>query len=217
MKKAIILSTLTLLTFSTTSFAQKGFHIGVQGAPQLSMMNNADNKDDKTIELTPAFGVSFGINGGYNFNKNMGIATEVVYSIQGQKYTVAGVDMTQRVNYLKVPVLFSYNTNPASKVMFTAKAGPQIGIKLSSKVNDGDGETIIDDTNEKFEDLTFGATAGAGARINLAKNLFLDAGLRFDYAFTNAENEDYIGYPTGRATTYNMNAGVEVGLKYFLN
>ncbi len=205
------------MSLAGTAFAQKGFHVGVQGAPQISMMNNADDKDDATLDMKPAFGVSFGVNGGYNFNKNMGIATEVVYSMQGQVYEMAGTDFTQRIDYLKIPVLFSYNTNPASKVMFTAKAGPQLGIKLSSKLTDTDGETVIDDTNEKFADMTFGATAGAGARINLAKNLFLDAGLRFDYAFTNADDEDFAGYTAGKATTYNMNAGVEVGLKYFLN
>ncbi|MEZ5068107.1 MAG: hypothetical protein R2847_06260 [Bacteroidia bacterium] len=38
--------------------------------------------------------------------------------------------------------------------------------------------------------------------------------MHFDYDITNAENEDYSGFTSGRADTHNMTAGVQVGLKY---
>jgi hypothetical protein len=45
----------------------------------------------------------------------------------------------------------------------------------------------------------------------------VDGGLRLDGAFTNAEDKNAVGYTKGRAKTYNLNAGVELGVKYFLN
>ncbi len=217
MKKSILFSVFAvagILSF-TAANAQKGFNAGIQVTPQLSTMHNSDDADNKAFDYKTTFGASFGVAGGYNFHKHMGIGTEAMYSIQGQKYELNGTEFTQRISYLKVPVLFTYNTNPAAKVMFTAKAGPQLGIKLSSKLKDADGNTLVDDTNEQFEDLTWGATAGAGVRVNIAKNLYAEGGIRFDAAFTNAENDQQKEYDTNRATTYNMNGGLEFGLKYF--
>jgi hypothetical protein len=59
--------------------------------------------------------------------------------------------------------------------------------------------------------------AGTGVRVNVAKNLFVEGGLRFDGDFTDAENKDHKSYQAGREKTYNMNAGVEFGVKYFFN
>lgn len=63
---------------------------------------------------------------------------------------------------------------------------------------------------------TFGGAAEAGIQLRMDRNLFLTAGVRFDVDFTNAEDKDYVSYPAGRAKTYNMTSGLEVGLKYFL-
>ncbi|MBL7682123.1 MAG: PorT family protein [Flavipsychrobacter sp.] len=221
MKKTILLSALTaigILTAGNEAKAQKGFYAGAQGTPGISSMYNADDKDDKTQETKTTFGISFGVGGGYNFNKNMGVGIEALYSLQGQRYEQAGLEYQKRLDYVKIPVFFSYNTNPAKTVMFTAKAGPQISILTNSELNvDTKGKDQTVDTKDQYESITFGAMVGAGVRVNVAKNLYVDGGLRFDGAFTNAEDKDAIGYPTGRANTYNLNAGVEVGVKYFFN
>jgi opacity protein-like surface antigen len=221
MKKTIILSAIIatgILAASNTANAQKGFYAGVQGAPQISVMYNDDDFSNDSYDPKSTFATTFGVAGGYNFTKNMGVGTEVMYSIQGQRYTKNGIDFKQRLDYIKIPVLFTYNTNPAKAVMFTAKAGPQIGILTNSKLNvDTKGKDQSIDTKNQYEPITFGAMLGAGVRVNVAKNLFVDAGLRLDGAFTNAEDKDAIGYNTNRAKTYNMNAGVEVGVKYFFN
>jgi len=48
-------------------------------------------------------------------------------------------------------------------------------------------------------------------------NLFLDAGFRFDGIFTNTENKSHSSYTIGRSGTYDLNTGVELGIKYFFN
>lgn len=217
MKKIVTTTAIVMAAIFGTNhgaYAQKGFNVSVKATPHLSWMLNADNKDIPSYESKATFGASFGVGTGYNFTNNLGIGLDVLYSLQGQKYEVAGIEAIQKLNYLKIPLMFTYNTNPASKIVFNAKLGPQIGIRTSSKITDGDHNDIIADANSIYSSTDFGAVAGAGVRFSLTKKLSLDAGLRFDYAFTNAEDEDYAFYKPGRAVTNNMTGGVEIGLRY---
>ena len=50
-----------------------------------------------------------------------------------------------------------------------------------------------------------------------ASQLYLTTLVRFDYDFTNAEDDTFSGYTAGRAKTYNSTIGLEVGLKYMIN
>lgn len=220
MKKSILFSVLTVAVsiFNiSTADAQEGFYIGIQGAQQVSGMFNQDDidADNFTYKMTP--GQTFGLGGGYNFNRNMGVAVEAMYSIEGQKYELNGTMQREKLSYVKVPMLFSYNTNPDAKVMFTAKAGPQAGMLVKASLKDGDGEVLVEDTKDNYKTFTFGAVVGAGARINLAKNLYFDAGLRLDGNFSNSEEPVMNEVNVAKAKTYNMNAGIELGLKYFFN
>lgn len=219
MKKLVTSAALmiaALVSVNNTANAQKGFSVSVKGTPHLSWMLNSDDKDQNGYERKATFGASFGVGAAYNFNDNMGVGLDVLYSIQGQKSETAGIELNQKLNYLKVPVMFMYNTNPSAPVVFTAKIGPQLGVRLNSKITDKDNNDVIGDANDMYESIDFGAVAGAGVRIALTEKFSLDAGLRFDYSFTNAEDKDYVNYTQGRANTNNMTAGVEVGLRYHL-
>lgn len=204
--------------FGTTNMAhaQKGLNVSVKATPHLSWMLNADDNDVPTFERKAIFGASFGVGAGYNFTDNLGVGLDVLYSMQGQKQEVLGIETATKVSYLKIPLMFTYNTNPDARVMFTAKAGPQIGLRLSSKVTDADNNDIIDDANDIYSSTDFGAVVGAGVRFSLTERLKLDAGVRADYSFTNAEDEDFSLYTPGRATTNNMTTGIEIGLRYQL-
>lgn len=222
MKKTIIMSffaAVAAIGTVNTANAQKGFYIGIQGAQNVSAMFNKDDADNDKFDYKATNAETFGVSGGYNFNKHMGVAAEAMYSIEGQRFELNNVEFTKRLSYIKIPVLFTYNTNPEAKVMLTAKAGPQLGILMDAKLKDGNHDVLIDDTKDNYKSITFGAMAGVGARVNLAKNLFLDAGLRFDGNFANIEEDQPVAVEgsTTRANTYNFNAGVEVGVKYFFN
>jgi len=210
MKKAVIaILVLFSLAAAQSLNAQKGFSVSVKGAPQFSWMNNSDDNDNKS-----KFGANFGVGTQYNFNDNMGVGLDVLYSLQGRKYDFAGKSYDQKNDYIKIPVFFSYNTNPAKKIAFVGKLGPQLSILTSSKLN-GDGFAKTD-TKNRYKDITFGAVAGAGVQFAVARNLYLNTGLRFDYDFTNAEDQGYPGYVAYRPKTYNSTLGLELGLKYQL-
>jgi opacity protein-like surface antigen len=220
MKKSVLFTiAAAMLTISTVNVAsaQKGFYIGVQGQQQLSGMYNSDDADNAKFDYKASPSTAFGLNGGYNFNKHIGVSAEAMYSIEGQRYELNNVEFRKKISYVKVPLLFTYNTNPAAKVMFIAKAGPQIGLLTKANLKNGDGDVLVKDTKDSYETVTFGAAAGAGVRVNLAKHLFLDAGLKFDGNFTNSEVKTVNETNVARAKTYNMNGGIEAGIKYFFN
>jgi len=218
MKKTILLSMITatiLLTVITKAKAQQGFYAGAQGASQLSAMFNENDADRPGADYKSKLGATYGLNGGYNFNRHMGIGTEVTYSRTKQRYIDNSVSYTQKFRYLKIPVMFTYNTNPDRKFMFTAKAGPQIGILLGSEITGASNSAMNGSTKDQYKKLTLGAMAGAGIRMHMLNNIYLDAGVHLDGTISNTEDGDYKGYAIGRAKTHDLNGSLEVGIKYF--
>lgn len=218
MKKYMILGTALVAALSTTAVsAQQGLNLSVKGIGQTSWMLNADNSDADAYDYKTTIVPAFGLGVGYGITDRMGVGLDVLYSMQGQRSELSGTETFQRNDYLKLPLMFTYSTDPSKNTMFLAKVGPQLGLLTSSKLNDKDGETLIDDTKDSYMSTDFGAMLSLGASFRLTENLRLNTSLRGDYMFTNAEDEDAAGYPAGRASTNNTTAGLEVGLTYYLN
>jgi len=215
--KKILLGTAMLLSLAAfnQASAQKGFSLSVKGTPQFSWLSNSDDNDNSNYSKKTTFNTNFGIGGAYNFTDNLGVGLDVLYSLQGQKYNLGGTEFHQKVDYLKLPLMFLYNTNPSKPVSFIAKLGPQLSIRTSAKLDNKDGDELADN-KDAFKSTTFGGVAVAGVQFRLDKSLYLTTAARYDYDFTNAENKDIAGYTPGRADTHNMTAGLEVGLKYLL-
>lgn len=217
MKKKFIyaLAAAGLFTASAVQ-AQKGFSLSIKAAPQFSFLQNSNDNDNTRFERKATFNAGFGIGAGYNFNKVSGIGLDVLYSLQGQRYTLNGTEYNQKVDYVKIPVLYTYNSNPSRPVSFVGKIGPQLSLLTTSKLTDKDGNDLIKDTKSRYESATFGGVAIAGTQFRLAPRTFLSTAVRFDYDVTNAEDNTYSGYAKGRENTYNSTLGLEVGLKFLL-
>lgn len=219
MKKAISLSMMTVaavFTIATGAKAQqKGFYIGAQGGNRLSYMFNQTDADKPGVDYKARHGYAFGVSAGYNFNKRMGIGTEFTYSSTRQHYIDSSSKYTQKFKYLKVPVMFTYISNPEKKFMFTAKLGPQVGLLLDSKIKNATNSQMNGNTKDQYEKITFGAAGGAGVRMRVVENIYVDAMLHLDASITNAEDKDYKYYTAGRSKTYDLNSGLELGVKYF--
>ncbi len=96
-----------------------------------------------------------GIFGNYQFNGNIGLQTELIYSRLGSRDTLNGDKINISLNYLQVPILFQYNL--ANYEQFKFVLGPQFGYLLDSKLKVGS------DTNHDkslFEDFDYGAVVG---------------------------------------------------------
>ena len=213
-KVTIAIVTMFSLVLNQSLHAQRGLSVSVKGAPQFSWMNNSDDKGENNFNNKSKVSANFGVGAQYNFTTNLGVGLDVLYSLQGRKYDLSGTSYRQKNNYLKVPVYFAYTTNPAKKIAFTGKLGPQLSILTSSKLDGGTFNNT--DTKDVYKNALFGLMADAGAQFSLLKNTWLITGIRYDYDITNAEDETYRGYPAGRSKTHNSSLGLEVGLKYQL-
>ncbi len=215
MKKLVIcLFAFAGLTSMNKVNAQKGFSASVKATPQFSFLQNKNDNDNNSYENKATFNTNFGIGGAYNFTDKLGVGVDVLYSLQGQRYKLSGTEYNQKNEYVKVPVYFTYNSNSAKTVSFVGKIGPQVSFITSSKMDDKDGKAVLSDTKSRYKSTTFGGAALAGVQFKLDQNMYLVTAARFDYDFTNAEDNTYRDYTSGRANTYNMTAGIEVGLKY---
>lgn len=203
-----------LTGIGSTAMAQKGFNLSVKATPQFSFLQNRDDNDNNDIKRTATFNTNFGIGAGYNFNENMGIGADVLYSLQGQKYEMSGVELEQKLEYVKVPVFFSYNTDASKTTSFYGKIGPQVSFLTNAKMTAPDGKEAFVENKDRYEEVTFGGMANAGVQFRLSPNIFLQTGLNVDYDFSNAENKNYPVVVAGRGNTSNMTAGVQIGLKY---
>jgi hypothetical protein len=217
MKKVILLSLMTvstLFTVITKAKAQKGIYAGIQGAAQVSVMFNETDVEKPGADYKSDYGTTFGINGGYNFSNHLGVGTELTYATIKQKYVDNTSNYNQKFSYIKIPVLFTYNSNSKRTIMFTAKAGPQLGVLLKSRITDASNSALNGDTKDQYKKLTFGAMAGAGIRMHMLSNVYLDAGIHLDGTISNTEDKNYAGYSANRSKTHDLNAGLEVGIKY---
>jgi hypothetical protein len=178
------------------------------------LLDNKDDNNSSNYTRKTTFNASFGLGAAYNFTQNLGAGFDVLYSLQGQRYKLSGKAYNQKNDYIKVPVYFSYNTDPSKKVSFIGKLGPQVSFITSSKLDDNNGNTINGNTKDQYKPATFGGMIMAGVQYNISNYLYLSAAWRFDYDFTNAEDDQNKVYASGRAKTYNMTSGLEVGVKY---
>lgn len=198
--------------FATNASAQEGFNVSVKGVPQFTFLQNSDDSDNGAISKKTTFNTKFGIGAGYNFTENMGIGVDAMYSFQGQKYEIQGVKAEQNLEYVKIPVYFSYTTDPSQLVSFYGKIGPQLSLLTNAEFEHKGGPTI--ENKDAYKNAIFGGMADVGVQFKLQPKLYLSTGINFDYDFTNAENKGYVGYPSGRSNTNNMTVGLQVGLKY---
>lgn len=216
--KNVLFVGLVMILFAMNNHAnaQQGFSVNVKATPQFSFLQNKDDRDNNSLDQKATFNANFGIGAGYNFTNKFGAGVDVLYSLQGQRYKTYNITTRQKVDYIKVPVYFSYTSNSSKPVSFTGKIGPQLSFLTDSKLTDDNGHTLKSDTKDLYKNVTFGGMAAAGAQFKLNKKLYLTTMARFDYDFTNAEDHGSLYYPGGRANTYNMTTGLEVGLKYML-
>ena len=112
------------LMMNNEANAQQGFSLSVKATPQFSFLQNKDDNDNSMIDRKATFNANFGIGAGYNFTERLGVGMDVLYSLQGQRYEINGVETKQKVNYVKVPLYFSYNGDASKRISFIGKVGP---------------------------------------------------------------------------------------------
>ena len=146
----------------------------------------------------------------YRFTNKFSIAPEVVFAAQGGKYEKEidvpavgkiGVDITDNVNYINVPVMFKYYVTPSLSI----DLGPQVGFNVYSKYTAKGKKTdykVTEDMKDDTESIDFGV--GLGLTYNIAKDVFVQG--RYTMGMTKVFK--------GAGEDKNGNAQIAIGYRF---
>lgn len=175
----------------TVAFAQSGLQFGLRYDPEYTAYSNSNDAGagDELQFASHFTELSFGGGAVYNFDKNMGIGIDILFSREGQAYTgtlsgtppradayssvvarqlsLNGMDAhgnyvaLAEINYFKIPIMFSLTTDNSELFYFSVLAGPQFNVLhgVAQEVNQED----LDYPNTSVEpiDLYNSMTLGA--------------------------------------------------------
>jgi hypothetical protein len=184
-------------------------------------------------EPTNGSDISFGLKGGLNFAMiagddtddfdgriafHIGAVTEIpisdkfsfqpelLYSSQGDKMSIDGMDIDFKFDYLNLPLLAKYYVAEG----FSLEAGPQIGFLLSSKV-EGNGVSI--DIKDVIKGIDFGFDFGLGYKLENGINF----AARYHLGISNIveDNGTILGEEIDASDTKNYNNVFQISVGYF--
>lgn len=226
--KQYILSLLAVLFLVLPAAAQKGFHIGVQGAALNTYIVDKNKYGDVAYNYKPTVKPMFGIEAGDMFTDMIGIQVEADYTWLGQKYTKVPtsspailLDENYNLNYFSIPVLLKY-TGGDYKSRFSAMIGPQFNFLTSANASGSSNSSAVSPLNNvnvtnHFYSSDIGLLVAAGGDITVHNNMYLSIELRLYYGF-NTINKNKEEVMASNATTteneqlQNVFAGVCIGL-----
>ena len=178
------LKSLALLTIASAltslSFAQKSgasFHVGAKAGANIFKLDGTSMKDEFI------FGYNLGAFAEINISKEIGIQPEVMWNQTnyrtGDKFSSIypeGVDDVKgKLNYLSIPVLFSYT--PAKIISF--QLGPQFGLLLNQD------KSLVKNGEDAFKKGDLSALGGVQVNIGGVK-----IGGRYVIGLTNINDID---------------------------
>lgn len=160
MKKYVFLlvafAAIAVLAFAAPAGAATG-----KGLKAGLTMSKFTGSDADFFDVSPDYRMSFAFGGYLNheLSPTMSFQPEAYYAMKGAKYEEGGESLEFKFAYLQIPLLLKMQPQGSN---FFFYGGPDLGIKLSTKVKaEEDGlsvETDVDDVKA----LDFGLTLGAG-------------------------------------------------------
>ena len=189
MKFYLVALATTLLV--TTAVNAQDINIGVKGGLNVYNINNDNNS-----EYDSKLGFHAGLIGHIHLTRQFAVQPELVYSVQGAKYTNGGIESKLNLGYINVPVLLQYMFDNG----FRLQAGPQVGFMLNAKTEIGDVKT---DVKDNFKTVDFGLGFGAG--YVTTSGFGIDA--RYNLGLSNINENDAVK---------STNRGFQLGVFYLL-
>lgn len=189
MKFYLVALATTLLV--TTAVNAQDINLGLKGGLNVYNINNDNNS-----EYDSKVGFHAGLIGHIHLTRQFAVQPELVYSVQGAKYTNAGIESKLNLGYINIPVLLQYMFDNG----FRLQAGPQVGFMLNAKTEIGDVKT---DVKDNFKTVDFGLGFGAG--YVTTSGFGIDA--RYNLGLSNINEND---------ATKSTNRGFQAGVFYLL-
>lgn len=146
MKKLLMAAVVAFLFTNASAQVPVGF--GVKAG--MNSTNLKFSGDGFNFNPDSKIGFYAGLLADIGVSTNFSVQPEAMYALMGAK---SGSDKLN-LSYVNVPVLLKYKTQGLSLV-----AGPQIGLLVSAKEDDGSNNT---DVKDEFKSTDFGILIGAG-------------------------------------------------------
>ena len=142
----------------------------------------------------------------YSNMKHTGLAAEILWSMEGGRVQSGGYETDLTMHYIRVPLRFAYyfgdfEDNFRPKITI----GPSMGF-LVQAVSDSDiPDASRTDVTPSYYKFDIGGIASVGFNLKLATNIWLNTD--FNY---------YTGFRPIRASQYNSNFGLRMGVAFGL-
>ena len=124
--------------------------LGVKGG-----LNVYNIHHDNGVKYDSKTGFHLGLLGHIHLDKKFAMQPELVYSAQGAKYMAGSNEVTLKLGYLNIPVMFQYMFDNG----FRLQAGPQVGFLMSAKSETSNSSLDIKNDLKKI-DFALGMGAG---------------------------------------------------------
>lgn len=164
-------------------------------------MSDLDNSTGR-----PSFNV--GLTYTHSILQHSGFGIDLRYSQEGTKQQVNGLDLTTKLDYVRVPIRFIYFLGELEND-FRPKlyAGPSLGILVGGKseVRSEIGTATVD-SKDYFETFDFGVNVGTGFNYRLAEATWLN----FDVAYTHG----FLNVVKNGPESFNRNVNVNLGVAW---
>jgi outer membrane protein W len=155
---------------------------------------------DNKYQPAGNFGVAFV----YSHNNHVGLGIDLKYSIEGGKKEFANVDVTTRLNYIRIPVkgIYFFRDYGAS---FRPKIslGPSFGFLVGGKQEAGSVET---DAKDLYNSFDIGLLGSVGFHYNLVTNTWLHFDVSYYHGFSDVSD--------AVEKNKNRNIGINLGVAF---
>lgn len=226
MKKALLPAVVLLMFFSSTTFAQLPFKLGVRAG--LNLANLSFDPDlPSGVDKSSHTGFKFGAMAELGFIPMFAIQIEPMYVQGGAElsgplfndgFQLVNGKITYKLSYLEIPILLKLKIPTPGGIRPYVFAGPNIGILLSS--NETDEPNGYQSSDMDFKDYTsstnFGIDFGAGVGFDIAPLITLLIDGRYSLGLTNVLNDKGKQLLNSDQTVKNRGIQIVAGLMFGL-
>jgi len=180
--KSIIVTTMLLFVVTLPLNAQ--WNIG--GVLDINRASITVDPKPSSEEYSSRLGIGLGVVLDRPLTGQIDLHTEPMVLQKGGKIEERGDEITFKLSYFEVPVMFRYNFQTSGSARPYVMAGPSLGFLLSSKFAVKNGPEI--DAKDETKSLDIALGFGGGVSIPRGK-MTLFAEVRFDLGLTNINDD----------------------------
>jgi hypothetical protein len=186
MNNKLLLLALMLISGVEIASAQEGFNWGLKAGINASTQAEIGNICDNNNLIA---GFNGGLVGRYGFNDWLGVRSGLDFQMKGSKCDVLGVDVTNRLNYLLLPVKAEFSAGEKAGLkngqrLFFA-SGPYAGYLLNAKQIKNEVKTDLD----LYNDFDFGWSFELGYQVPVLENNALQFSLNYDMGISEVADD----------------------------